>query len=81
VVVIAKKDLELCLQRNPFLKAKDLDTEKLYVSFVSKVLSSDSIHELKISNIKPYEVAIDENSNAEKGTRILNSNFIEEFLG
>jgi uncharacterized protein (DUF1697 family) len=61
VVVIAKKDLELCLQRNPFLKAKNLDTKKLYVSFVSKVLTSDSIHELKISNIKPDEVAIDEN--------------------
>jgi uncharacterized protein (DUF1697 family) len=60
VVVIGKNDLELCLQRNPFLKTSD-DTKKLYVSFVSKILTNDSIHDLKISNIKPDEVAIDEN--------------------
>ncbi len=60
VVVIGKQDLEFCLQRNPFFKNTD-ETKKLYVSFVSKILTSDSIHELKISNIKPDEVAIDEN--------------------
>ncbi len=59
VIVIAKQDLELCLHRNPFLKNND-DIKKLYVSFVSKILTSDSIHELKISNIKPDEIAIDE---------------------
>jgi uncharacterized protein (DUF1697 family) len=61
VVVIGKEDLETCLTANPFLKEKEVDTKKLYVSFVSMVLKSDRIHDLKISNIKPDEVHIDEN--------------------
>ena len=60
VVVIGKEDLEICLKANPFLKEKEVDTKKLYVSFVSMVLKEDRIHDLKISNIKPDEVHIDE---------------------
>ena len=59
VVVIGKVDLETCLLSNPFLKEKEVDTKKLYVSFVSMALKSDRIHDLKISNIKPDEVHID----------------------
>ncbi len=61
VVVIAKTDLELCLKNNPFLNENDIDLKKLYVSFVSTELKMDAIHNLKISNIKPDEVAIDNN--------------------
>jgi uncharacterized protein (DUF1697 family) len=61
VVVIAKTDLELCLTNNPFLSEKDIDLKKLYVSFVSMELKPDAVHDLKISNIKPDEVAIDHN--------------------
>ncbi len=84
VVVIGKQDLEYCLQRNPFLK-NDNDIKKLYVSFVSKTLTTDSIHELKISNIKPDEVAIDDNriyikySDSPAKTRLDNS-YIEKKL-
>lgn len=84
VVVIGKQDLQFCLKRNPFFKNTD-DTKKLYVSFVSKILTSDSIHELKISNIKPDEVAIDENRiyikyfNSPAKTRLDNS-YIEKKL-
>ncbi|WP_395052420.1 DUF1697 domain-containing protein [Flavobacterium sp.] len=59
VVVIGKEDLQLCLVNNPFFKEKDVDLKKLYVSFVSKSLTPESIHDLKISNIKPDEVSID----------------------
>ncbi len=59
-VVIGKEDLETCLKTNPFLKIKEVDTKKLYVSFVSMVLKEERIHDLKISNIKPDEVYIDE---------------------
>ena len=59
VVVIGKEDLQLCLVNNPFLKEKEVDLKKLYVSFVSKSLIPESIHDLKISNIKPDEVSID----------------------
>lgn len=61
VVVINKNDLEVCLKNNPFLSEKDVDTKKLYVSFVSMELKSERIHDLKISKIKPDQVHIDQN--------------------
>lgn len=61
VIVIGKNDLELCFKNNPFLKQKDVDTKKLYVAFVSKELSSSAINDLKISQFKPDEAAIDGN--------------------
>ena len=59
VVVIGKADLEACLQNNPFLKEKDFDIKKLYVAFISTTLRSDSINDLKMSQIKPDEASID----------------------
>lgn len=61
VIVIGKNDLELCFKNNPFLKQKDSDTKKLYVAFISKELLSSAINELKISQFKPDEAAIDGN--------------------
>ena len=60
VIVICKADLQACLNNNPFFKETTVDTKKLYVAFVSKTLTPESIHDLKISNIKPDEVAIDQ---------------------
>jgi uncharacterized protein (DUF1697 family) len=60
VVVIGKADLEVCFINNPFLKEKDVDTKKLYVSFVSMELKNERIHDLKISKIKPDQVHIDQ---------------------
>ncbi|MBC7642127.1 MAG: DUF1697 domain-containing protein [Flavobacterium sp.] len=59
VVVIAQKDLELCLKNNPFLKIQDVDCKKLYVAFISTVLKSEHLNDLKISNFKPDEAVID----------------------
>lgn len=59
VVVITKNDLELCFKNNPYLKEKDCDTKKLYVAFISKELSPLALNDLKISNFKPDEAAID----------------------
>ncbi|MBC7524234.1 MAG: DUF1697 domain-containing protein [Flavobacterium sp.] len=70
VIVIGKKDLELCLMNNPFLKEKEVDIKKLYVAFISKELPSSAINELKISQFKPDEAVID-------GTRI----FIKYAIG
>ena len=61
VVVIGKEDLLACFQNNPFLKEKDADTKKLYVAFVSTVLTSEGIHQLKMSQVKPDEVCLDNN--------------------
>ncbi len=61
VVVIGKSDLEACLKNNPFLKEKDSDFKKLYVAFVSIQLKSDSINDLKMSQVKPDEASIDTN--------------------
>ncbi|HEY6143954.1 MAG TPA: DUF1697 domain-containing protein [Flavobacterium sp.] len=60
VVVIGKADLEACFRNNPFLKEKELDIKKLYVAFVSTTLRSDSINDLKMSQVKPDEAHIDE---------------------
>jgi uncharacterized protein (DUF1697 family) len=59
IVVINQNDLEECLANNPYLKNKEVDIKKLYVAFVSKLLTKDSIHELKISQFKPDEAIID----------------------
>jgi uncharacterized protein (DUF1697 family) len=63
IVIINQQDLQECFTNNPYLKDKILDTKKLYVAFVSKFLTNDSIHELKISQFKPDEASVD-------GTRI-----------
>ena len=60
-IVITKEDLEMCFKNSPFLKAKDLDTKKLYVAFVSIALKSENINDLKISQFKPDEASIDGN--------------------
>lgn len=59
IVVISKEDLESCFKNNQFLKEKDCDTKKLYVAFISKELNSSAINDLKISQFKPDEAAID----------------------
>ena len=59
VVVIAKEDLEACLKNNQFLNEKDCDTKKLYVAFLSKEMQGSAINDLKISQFKPDEAAID----------------------
>jgi uncharacterized protein (DUF1697 family) len=58
VVVIGKKDLELCFKNNVYIKNTD-DTKKLYVAFVSKGLTNSALDELKISQFKPDEASID----------------------
>ena len=60
VVVIGKIDLENCFKNNPFLKEKEVDMKKLYVAFVSQILKSESINDLKMSQVKPDEASIDE---------------------
>ncbi|MNF38739.1 hypothetical protein D3C84_196970 [compost metagenome] len=59
IVVIGKNDLEACFSNNSFLKEKEMDTKKLYVAFVSITLRSDSINDLKMSQVKPDEASID----------------------
>ena len=61
IIVITKKDLELCFENNPYFKEKDIDTKKLYVAFVSTVLKKENINDLKISQFKPDEASIDGN--------------------
>jgi uncharacterized protein (DUF1697 family) len=61
VVVIGKADLEDCFKNNPFLKEKDADIKKLYVAFISATLRSDSLNDLKMSQVKPDEAHIDAN--------------------
>jgi uncharacterized protein (DUF1697 family) len=59
VIMVSKTDLELCFLNNPYLKEKECDIKKLYVAFISKDLTPSAINDLKISNFKPDEAAID----------------------
>jgi uncharacterized protein (DUF1697 family) len=59
VVVVSKNDLEQCFLNNPYLKEKEVDEKKLYIAFVSKELQASAINDLKISQFKPDEAAID----------------------
>ncbi|MBP6127783.1 DUF1697 domain-containing protein [Flavobacterium sp.] len=61
VIMVSKTDLELCFKNNPFLKEKECDIKKLYVAFISKELTTAAINDLKTSNFKPDEAAIDSN--------------------
>lgn len=61
VVVICKEDLEACFKNNSYLKEEECDTKKLYVAFLSKELQGSAINDLKISQFKPDEAAIDKN--------------------
>lgn len=61
VIVISKDDLENCLNNNTYLKDKNVDTSKLYFSFLNKELSESAIHDLKMSQVKPDEATIDKN--------------------
>ena len=59
VIVVSKEDLKATFEKNPFLNEKEADLKKLYVAFVSKDLDQNSIHELKMSQVKPDEAVID----------------------
>ena len=59
VLVISKEDLEACFKNNPYLKENDCDSKKIYVAFISKELQGSAINDLKISQFKPDEAAID----------------------
>jgi uncharacterized protein (DUF1697 family) len=85
VVVIGKSDLKACFVNNPFLKEKEVDFKKLYVAFVSKVLKTENINDLKISQFKPDEAHIDTNKIFIKyavgaGKTRLNQKYIEKKL-
>jgi uncharacterized protein (DUF1697 family) len=61
VVMVSKNDLELCFINNLFLMEKGCDSKKLYVAFISKELTAVALNDLKTSNFKPDEAAIDGN--------------------
>ncbi|WP_428225371.1 DUF1697 domain-containing protein [Flavobacterium sp.] len=61
VMIIEKNDLEKAIQNNPYLKEENVDTSKIYFSFLNKELNSNAIHDLKMSQVKPDEATIDQN--------------------
>ncbi len=85
IIVISKKDLELCFENNPYLKIPEIDIKKLYVAFVSSILKPENINDLKISNFKPDEAVIDANRiyikyDVGAGKTKLDQNYIEKKL-
>lgn len=59
VIVIGKDDLQSCLERNLFLKNKDIDLKKLYVSFLTSELPENMITQINLNFIKPDLIQLD----------------------
>ena len=59
VMVLSKEDLQACFDRNIFLKDKNVDSKKLYVSFLSAEMPDNKITQINTNFIKPDEIHID----------------------
>ena len=59
VMVLSKEDLRACFDRNIFLKDKNVDSKKLYVSFLSAEMPDNKITQINTNFIKPDEIHID----------------------
>lgn len=58
-IVISKGDLQSCLDRNLFLKDKNVDLKKLYVSFLTSELPENMITQINLNFIKPDLIQLD----------------------
>jgi len=58
VLVINPDEIEYVLKNNPFIKKKKA-TEKLYVTFLADIPSSEKIEKLETKNYSPEEYIID----------------------
>lgn len=63
VIVIGKKDLQDCLERNAFLHQADVDVKKLYVAFLASELPENTMSQINFNFIQPDELQLD-------GTRV-----------
>ena len=58
-IVISKEDLQSCLDRNLFLKDKNVDLKKLYVSFLTSELPENMMTQINLNFIKPDLIQLD----------------------
>lgn len=59
VFIIAKEDLQSCLERNLFLNEEGVDLKKLYVSFISTEVPDQMITQLNLNFIEPDKIQLD----------------------
>ena len=59
VLIIAKEDLQSCLERNRFLDEEGVDLKKLYVSFISTEVPDQMITQLNLNFIEPDKIQLD----------------------
>ena len=59
VVIISKKEIEYCIEHNPFLKRDDIQLDKLHVTFLSTDPSLDLIEKIKDFKYADDEFIID----------------------
>lgn len=55
VIIITQKEIEHCIQQNPFVKLEDIQLDKLHVTFLSTEPSADLVEK-----IKDFKYAADE---------------------
>lgn len=59
VIVINQEVLESVSKNNPYLKEKEIDLKKLYITFLSSNPIQENIEELKKANFEPDEIVIE----------------------
>ncbi|RKS25131.1 uncharacterized protein (DUF1697 family) [Flavobacterium endophyticum] len=58
VVVINQETLESVSKNNPYLKEKEIDLKKLYITFLGSKPAEENIELLKKANFEPDEIVI-----------------------
>jgi uncharacterized protein (DUF1697 family) len=84
IIVITPEEIEFVLKNNPFLKKKK-DSEKLYVTFLSKAPTAECVKKLKAIDYSPEKFILDGKFifltlPSGYGKARLNNNFFEKKL-
>lgn len=85
VILRTKEEMENALKRNPFLKNKNADAERFYITFLAEQPSKENISKLKMFHYPPDEYVLDGKEiflhvPISYGNSKLNNNFFESKL-
>lgn len=58
VIVRSVEEMQTVVDRNPFLKMKDIDVEKLHITFLAENPTKENLEKIKVYNYSPDEYII-----------------------
>ena len=85
VIILNKKDLEKAIRKNPFIEKKDVEIERLYITFLAEKPTSENIEKTASYSFPPDEFIIKDklvylHCPISYGNSKLNNNFFENKL-